>query len=98
MRATLPERRHELAVPYLSVRPYQSDNTRSLAIFVSERPPRATRRSLSSSRATSPQRHPEVARVCVENEPGATSRSNVPRLIIFYLKKTTKNLLESPSL
>ncbi|KAF3492855.1 hypothetical protein DY000_02012206 [Brassica cretica] len=32
MGATLPERRHELAVPYLSERPYQSDLTRSLAI------------------------------------------------------------------
>ncbi|KAF3495379.1 hypothetical protein DY000_02055050 [Brassica cretica] len=30
--ATLPERRHELAVPYLSERPYQSDLTGSLAI------------------------------------------------------------------
>ncbi|KAF2610625.1 hypothetical protein F2Q70_00013016 [Brassica cretica] len=83
MGATLPERRHELDVPYLSERPYQSDNTRSLAIFVSERPPRATRRSRSSSRVTSPQRHPEVARVCVENEPGATSRSDVPRSLRF---------------
>ncbi|KAF3526098.1 hypothetical protein F2Q69_00047220 [Brassica cretica] len=54
MGATLPERRHELAVPYLSERPYQSDNMRSLAIFASERPPRATGRSRSSSRATSP--------------------------------------------
>ncbi|KAF2545384.1 hypothetical protein F2Q70_00020271 [Brassica cretica] len=58
MGATLPERRHELAVPYLSERPYQSDLTRSLAIssFWSakidpERPPRATTRSRSSSRA-----------------------------------------------
>ncbi|KAF2539454.1 hypothetical protein F2Q68_00019376 [Brassica cretica] len=32
MGATLPERRHELAVPYLLERPYQSDLTRSLAI------------------------------------------------------------------
>ncbi|KAF3543704.1 hypothetical protein DY000_02009418 [Brassica cretica] len=32
MGATLPERRHELAVPNLSERPYQSDLTRSLAI------------------------------------------------------------------
>uniref|UniRef100_A0A0D3D861 Uncharacterized protein n=1 Tax=Brassica oleracea var. oleracea TaxID=109376 RepID=A0A0D3D861_BRAOL len=59
MRATLPERRHELAVPYLPERPYQSDLTRSLAIssFWSakidpERPPRATTRSRSSSRAS----------------------------------------------
>ncbi|KAF3538912.1 hypothetical protein F2Q69_00021157 [Brassica cretica] len=29
MRATLPERCHELAVPYLSERPYQSGLTRS---------------------------------------------------------------------
>uniref|UniRef100_A0A0D3DK58 Uncharacterized protein n=1 Tax=Brassica oleracea var. oleracea TaxID=109376 RepID=A0A0D3DK58_BRAOL len=32
MGATLPERRHELDVPYLSERPYQSDLTRLLAI------------------------------------------------------------------
>ncbi|KAF3520883.1 hypothetical protein DY000_02059027 [Brassica cretica] len=80
MGAILPERRHKLALPYLSERPYQSDNTRSLAIYASERPyqsdntrslaiyaserpPRATRRSRSSSRATSPQRNPEVARI-----------------------------------
>ncbi|KAF2617885.1 hypothetical protein F2Q68_00038209 [Brassica cretica] len=32
MGATLPERRHELAVPYLSERPYQSDNTRGFDV------------------------------------------------------------------
>ncbi|KAF3581297.1 hypothetical protein DY000_02029261 [Brassica cretica] len=60
MGATLPERRHELAVPYLSEQPYQSDLTRSLAIssFWSakidpERLPRATTRSRSRSRARS---------------------------------------------
>ncbi|KAF2534614.1 hypothetical protein F2Q70_00029448 [Brassica cretica] len=83
MGATLPERRHELAVPYLPERPYQSGNTSSLAIFASERPPRATGRSRSSSRATSPQRHPEVARGCVDlrstYKPGATSHSDYLR-------------------
>ena len=85
MGATLQERRHELAVPYLSERPYQSGNTRSLAIFASERPPRATGRSRSSSRATSPQRHPEVTRGCVDlrvtYKPGATSHSDYLRLL-----------------
>ncbi|WZZ77713.1 hypothetical protein YC2023_098285 [Brassica napus] len=76
MGVTLPERCHELAVPYLSERPYQSDNTRSLAIFVSERPPRATRRSRSSSRATSPQRHPEVARIHSSNSVYIAQPSN----------------------
>ncbi|KAF2615335.1 hypothetical protein F2Q70_00013017 [Brassica cretica] len=59
MGATLPERRHELAVPYLSERPYQSDNTRSLAIFVSERPPRVIMRKRAGS--DPPERRGKVA-------------------------------------
>ncbi|KAF3555425.1 hypothetical protein F2Q69_00012198 [Brassica cretica] len=35
MGATLPERLHEVAVPYLSERPYQRDATKSLAFFSS---------------------------------------------------------------
>uniref|UniRef100_A0A0D3EBI5 Arabidopsis retrotransposon Orf1 C-terminal domain-containing protein n=1 Tax=Brassica oleracea var. oleracea TaxID=109376 RepID=A0A0D3EBI5_BRAOL len=31
--STLPERRHKVAVPYLSERPYRSDATKSLALF-----------------------------------------------------------------
>ncbi|WZZ52231.1 hypothetical protein YC2023_052338 [Brassica napus] len=102
MGATLPERRHELAVPYLSERPYQSDLTRSLAIssFWSakidpERPPRATTRSRSSSRARSPQRHPEVARLGKGKgeRAGAPIRLSIGNLIApsFHMMITSPN-------
>ncbi|KAF3508437.1 hypothetical protein F2Q69_00004030 [Brassica cretica] len=44
-----------------------------------ERPPRATTRSLSSSRARSAQRHPEVARVCVDLRHEEQAGNNVPQ-------------------
>ncbi|KAF3542039.1 hypothetical protein F2Q69_00019928 [Brassica cretica] len=101
MGATLPERRHELDVPYLSERPYQSDLTRSLAIssFWSakidpERPPRATTRSLSSSRARSAQRHPKVARVCVDLRHEEQAGSNVPQRLPEVAPNTQSDLQE----
>ncbi|KAF2601253.1 hypothetical protein F2Q70_00025602 [Brassica cretica] len=63
----------------------QSDNTRSLAIFVSERPPRATRRNLPA-----PERphHSDtqrslgfVLKTSRERPPGATCRGRCASII-----------------
>ncbi|KAG5400459.1 hypothetical protein IGI04_015066 [Brassica rapa subsp. trilocularis] len=71
MRATLPERRHEVVVPYLSERPYRSDATKSLALLSSgdtKNGPGATcqsdhPRSLPNPRATCWSDHPKSLRV-----------------------------------
>ncbi|KAF3603252.1 hypothetical protein F2Q69_00036577 [Brassica cretica] len=101
MGATLPERRHELVVPYLSERPYQNDLTRSLAISTfwsakidPERPPRATTRSRSSSRARSAQRHPEVARVCVDLRHEEQAGRDVPQRLPEVAPNTQSDLPE----
>uniref|UniRef100_A0A0D3BCN7 Secreted protein n=1 Tax=Brassica oleracea var. oleracea TaxID=109376 RepID=A0A0D3BCN7_BRAOL len=62
-------------------RPYQSDAISSFwsAKIDPERPPRATTRSRSSSRARSAQRHPKVARVCVDLRHEEQAGSNVPQ-------------------